>query len=90
MTGEWKNSPAASKGQENRILTLENTKPNAIWLWSSHAGEWIENDGAVLKQMKALGYDHVLLNFSAFENENKMKTTSQFLHLAADRCYWQS
>ena len=84
MTGEWKNSPAASKGQENRILTLENTKPNAIWLWSSHAGEWIENDGAVLKQMKALGYDHVLLNFSAFENENKMKTTSQFLHLAAE------
>lgn len=83
MTGEWKNSPAASMGQENRILTLETTKPNAIWLWSSHAGEWIENDGAVMKQMKALGYDHILLNFSAFENENKMKTTSKFLHLAA-------
>ena len=84
MTGEWKNSPAASMGQENRILTLENTKPNAIWLWSSHAGEWIENDGAVMKNMKALGYDHILLNFSAFENENKMKTTSKFLHLAAE------
>ncbi len=84
MTGEWKNSPAASMGQENRILTLETTKPNAIWLWSSHAGEWIENDGAVMKQMKALGYDHILLNFSAFENENKMKTTSKFLHLAAE------
>lgn len=84
MTGEWKNSPAASKGQENRILKLEDTKPNAIWLWSSHAGEWIENDGAVMKQMKALGYDHILLNFSAFENENKMQTTSKFLHLAAE------
>lgn len=84
MTGDWKNSPAASMGQENRILTLENTKPNAIWLWSSHAGEWIENDGAVMKNMKALGYDHILLNFSAFENENKMKTTSKFLHLAAE------
>ena len=84
MTGEWKNTPAASMGQENRVLTLENTKPNAIWLWSSHSGEWIENDGAVMKQMKSLGYDHILLNFSAFENENKMKTTSKFLHLAAE------
>lgn len=84
MTGEWKNSPAASKGKENRIMKLEDTKPNAIWLWSTHAGEWVENDGAILKQMKALGYDHVLLNFSAFETENKMKTTSQFLHLAAE------
>ena len=84
MTGEWKNSPAASKGRENRIMKLEDTKPNAIWLWSTHSGEWVENDGAILKQMKALGYDHVLLNFSAFETENKMKTTSQFLHLAAE------
>lgn len=84
MTGEWKNSPTASKGKENRIMKLEDTKPNAIWLWSTHAGEWVENDGAILKQMKALGYDHVLLNFSAFETENKMKTTSQFLHLAAE------
>lgn len=82
--GEWKNSPAASKGKENRIMKLEDTKPNAIWLWSTHAGEWVENDGAILKQMKSLGYDHVLLNFSAFETENKMKTTSQFLHLAAE------
>ena len=82
--GEWKNSPAASKGKENRIMKLEDTKPNAIWLWSTHAGEWVENDGAILKQMKALGYDHVLLNFSAFETENKMKTTSRFLHLAAE------
>ena len=82
--GEWKVSPAASKGRENRIMKLEDTKPNAIWLWSTHSGEWVENDGAILKQMKALGYDHVLLNFSAFETENKMKTTSQFLHLAAE------
>ena len=82
--GEWKVSPAASKGRENRIMKLEDTKPNAIWLWSTHAGEWVENDGAILKQMKALGYDHVLLNFSAFETENKMKTTSKFLHLAAE------
>lgn len=84
MTGEWKNTPAASKGQENRILTLENTKPNAIWLWSSHAGEWVENDGEVMKKMKSLGYDHVLLNFSAFETESKLKTTAKFLHLAAE------
>ena len=84
MTGEWKNTPAASIGQENRVLTLENTKPNAIWLWSSHAGEWVENDGAVMKQMKALGYDHILLNFSAFESESKIKTSAKFLQLAAE------
>ncbi len=83
LTGEWKHTPAASKGRENRVLTMENTKPNAIWLWSSHSGEWIENDGEIMKNMKALGYDHILLNFSAFEN-NKMKTTREFLRLAAE------
>lgn len=83
LTGEWKHTPAASKGRENRVLTMENTKPNAIWLWSSHSGEWIENDGEIMRNMKALGYDHILLNFAAFEN-NKMKTTREFLRLAAE------
>lgn len=82
-TGEWQKTPAASKGQENRVLTLDNTKPNAIWLWSSHSEEWIENDGEIMKNMKALGYDHVLLNFSAFAS-NKMRVTKQFLQLAAE------
>ena len=82
-TGEWQKTPAASKGQENRVLTLDNTKPNAIWLWSSHSEEWIENDGEIMKNMKALGYDHVLLNFSAFA-ANKMRVTKQFLQLAAE------
>lgn len=82
-TGEWQKTPAASKGQENRVLTLDNTKPNAIWLWSSHSEEWIENDGEIMKNMKALGYDHVLLNFSAFAS-NKMRVTKKFLQLAAE------
>ena len=83
LTGEWQRTPAASKGYENRVLTLENTKPNAIWLWSSHSAEWIENDGAIMKRMKELGYDHVLLNFSAFETASKIKTTTKFLEMAA-------
>ncbi len=84
LTGDWKRTPAASKGRENRVLTLENTKPNAIWLWSAHAAEWIENDGEIMKRMKSLGYDHILLNFSAFETASKRKTTTQFIQLAAE------
>ncbi len=83
LSGEWQMTPAASKGKENIILSLENTKPNAIWLWSTHTNQWLENDGALMKNMKALGYDHILLNYAAFA-QNSMKVTKQFLELAAE------
>ena len=83
LSGEWQATPAASKGKENIILSLENTKPNAIWLWSTHMNQWIENDGALMKNMKALGYDHILLNYAAFA-ENRMVVTKQFLEMVAE------
>ncbi len=83
LSGEWQATPAASKGKENIVLSLENTKPNAIWLWSTHIPQWLENEGAVMKNLKALGYDHIILNYAAFA-QNRMQTTKQFLELAAE------
>lgn len=82
-SGEWTHTPAASKGRDNRVLSLENTKPNAMWLWSSHSGSWVEDDGKIMKEIKDSGIDHILLNFSAFE-KNKLTTTKKFLELAAE------
>ena len=82
-SGEWKHTPAASKGKANRVLSLENTKPNAIWLWAAHSASWLDNDCAVMKQMKAAGIDHILLNFAAFA-DNKIKTTCEFIQKAAE------
>ena len=81
--GTWTSSPAASRGKANLILSLENTKHNAIWLWSTHMKEWLADDAAVMKRMKALGYDHVLLNYAAFQYSNA-KTAREFMAAAAD------
>ena len=82
-TGEWKHTPSASKGRENRVLTLENTTTNAIWLGAAHSADWLENDCAVMKQIKASGIDHILLNFAAFA-DNRIKNTRKFLEKAAE------
>lgn len=82
-TGEWKHSIVGSKNAENTIHTLQNTKPNGIWVWSTHMEEWIANDGAVMRNMKALGYDHALLNFAAFRPANAAKA-HRFIELAAE------
>jgi len=83
-SASWKFTLASSRGTQNVIHSLSDTKPNAIWLWSTHMGEWLDNDFALMKAMKAKGYDHVLLNFAAFDNKSNEKTAKEFIRAAAD------
>lgn len=70
-TGEWRSLTYPSRGKANKLFDISKTKSNAIWVWGSHMASWLENDAAVLKEMKAKGYDHVMLNSSAFEYAKK-------------------
>lgn len=82
-TGPMTRTLVSTRGRENIIMSLDNTKHNAIWLWSTYMNEWTADDAALMKQMKALGYDHVLLNYAAFESKERTKTKN-FIEAAAD------
>lgn len=73
-SGTWWNMPYSTQGRENRIFDLEDFRHTAIWVWSSHVSGLMDNDAASLKEYKSLGYDHILLNFSAFESYNQRNT----------------
>lgn len=80
-SGTWKNITYASRGKENYIFNFKDFKSNAVWCWSSHIPDMMDNDAANLRNMKKLGYDHVLLNFAAF-NPYNLNNTLPFL----DKC----
>lgn len=77
----WKNLTYDSRGKENYIFDIKDFKSNAVWCWSSHIPDMMDNDAAKLKNMKKLGYDHILLNFAAF-NPYNLNNTLPFL----DKC----
>jgi hypothetical protein len=77
----WKNMTYHSRGGENVVFKLEDYKHTAIWTWSAHVADLMENDAAQLKEFKRLGYDHILLNYVAF-GEYNLKRTLPFL----DKC----
>lgn len=66
-TASWRTLTYASKGRENSIFSLGRLKPNAVWVWRAHIEELLADDAAKLKALKSKGYDHILLNYSAFE-----------------------
>lgn len=74
VDGKWMVTAQASRKMQNC-----DAKPNAIWMWSSHLDQWIDNDFAVLKKMKQLGYDHVLLNYNAFDDATKVEKTRKLI-----------
>ena len=67
----WRNLTYSSEGQMNKVFSLNDTHSTAVWVWSSHIEAWLANDAAEMKRIKSLGYDHVLLNYAAFENNPK-------------------
>ena len=73
-TGEWKNLTYASIGKENKVFSVDDYRHTAIWAWSSHVSDMMENDAAKLRNLQQLGYDHILLNFAAFEASNQRNT----------------
>ena len=72
--GDWKNMTYASVGSENKIFSLDEYHHTAIWAWSSHVSDMMANDAAKLKNLKKQGYDHILLNYVAFESANQRNT----------------
>lgn len=65
--------------QATRKMANFDAKPNAIWMHSTHLDQWIDNDFAVLKRMKGLGYDHLLLNYNAFDDAVKAEKTRRLI-----------
>ena len=77
-TGDWRNMTYNSIGGENKLFSVDDYHHTAVWAWSSHISSMMENDAASLKNLKKLGYDHILMNYVAFETANR-KATLAFL-----------
>lgn len=73
-SGTWRNLTYNSLGAENKLFSVGDYRHTAVWAWSSHVPSMMENDAASLKNLKRLGYDHILLNFAAFESSNRRNT----------------
>ena len=71
---EWKVTIQATRRMENF-----DAKPNGIWVWSTHMDQWIADDFKVLKDMKKLGYDHILLNYNSFDDPAKADKARQII-----------
>ena len=69
-TGEWKYVTYSSEGRANELFDLSKTRPTAVWAWGSHLSDLTANNGAKLRDLKKLGYDHLLMNFAGFRNKN--------------------
>lgn len=70
----WKSLTYNSIGGENKIFSVDGYRHTAIWAWSSHISSMMDNDAASLKNLKKLGYDHILMNYVAFESVNQRST----------------
>lgn len=71
--------------QNTRRIRNYEAKPNGIWVWSTHMTQWMADDFAVLKKMKQLGYDHVLLNYNAFDDPTAAGLTRRFIAAAKEQ-----
>ena len=78
--GDW-----VITSQATRRIGNYDAKPNAIWVWSSHMDQWIADDFKVLKQMKQLGYDHILLNYYSFDAPENMDKARQIVSVAKEQ-----
>ena len=70
--------------QATRRIGNYDAKPNGIWVWSSHMDQWIADDFKVLKQMKQLGYDHILLNYYSFDAPENVEKACKIISAAKE------
>lgn len=78
--GDWVITAQATRRMENF-----DAKPNGIWVWSTHMDAWIADDFKVLKDMKKLGYDHILLNYYSFDAPENMDKARQIVTAAKEQ-----
>ena len=76
---DWQVTVQATRRMENF-----DAKPNGIWVWSTHMDQWIADDFKILKDMKKLGYDHILLNYNSFDDPAKADKARQIIAAAKD------
>ena len=81
-TGEWKYVTYSSEGRANELFDLSKTRPTAVWAWGSHLSDLLADDGAKMKDLKAKGYDHIILNYSAFTTKVNIPLAKRFMKLA--------
>lgn len=77
-SGEWRNMTYNNLGRENKVFSVDDYRHTAVWAWSSHISSLMENNAASLRNLKTLGYDHILMNYVAFETADR-KATLRFL-----------
>ena len=83
-SGEWKWLPYSSPGRENEVFDYTKTRPTAIWAWGAHLADLANDNGAELRKLKNLGYDHILLNFAGFENKGYRKNLIKCMNIASE------
>lgn len=77
--GEW-----VVTGQATRRIENYDADPNGIWVWSTHMDQWIADDFAVLRKMKQMGYDHILLNYNSFDDPTKAGKALEIIEVAKE------
>ncbi len=81
-SGEFKAMTYSSCGRENTVFDLSKTKPTAVWAWGSHLSDLTADDGAKLRRLKELGYDHLLLNYAGFETKSYRQQAIKCIQIA--------
>lgn len=79
----WRALTYPSPARANEVFDLSATRPTAIWVWNSHIPSWAADGYKVMKDLYALGYRHILLNYAAFHPNNK-KATLEFITMAEE------
>ena len=82
--GEIRKLTYSSPGKENVIFDISKTRPTAIWTWGAHMSDLLYNDAKNLRELKAKGYDHILLNFAAFGSVPYRKQARQLIPLCEE------
>ncbi|MFA6858227.1 MAG: lamin tail domain-containing protein [Bacteroidales bacterium] len=67
----WRAMTYSSKSVENKVFSIDDLRPTAVWVWRSYLETLLADGCAKLKELKAQGFDHILLNYSAFEYDQK-------------------
>ena len=83
-TGDFRRLTYSSPRKENAIFDISKTKPTAVWTWGAHMGDLLSNNAANLKNLKAKGYDHIVLNYAAFGSSSNQKLAKRLIPLCEE------
>lgn len=82
VTGEMRKLTYASPGKPNELFDFSKTRRTAVWTWGSHLSDLIADNGAKMRELKRLGYDHILMNYAGYSKKNYHNQAVAFTKLA--------